>query len=75
MKIQRGNDCIMLFKWEWCYLILLDTKENANLLRVDMAVSALISGNYLSLLGVTFRHVFAETTTARCSWKKAAQKM
>ena len=31
MKIQRGNQCIMLFKWEWCDLLLLDTKENANL--------------------------------------------
>ena len=31
MKIQRGSQCIMLFKWEWCDLLLLDTKENANL--------------------------------------------
>ena len=30
MKIQRGNQCIMLFTWEWCNLLLLDTRENAN---------------------------------------------
>ena len=53
MKIQRGNECIMLFKWEWCYLLLLDTKENANLLRVDVAISTLI--NYFRKLFEFFR--------------------
>ena len=33
------------------------------------------SGNYLSSLGVTFRHVLAETTTRRFSWKRAAPKI
>ena len=41
MKIQHGNQCIMLFKWEWCDLWLLDMKENANLKRVDVAFSTL----------------------------------
>ena len=31
MKIQRGNQCIMLFKWKLCELLLFDLKENANL--------------------------------------------
>ena len=31
IKIQRGNECVILSKWEWCDLLLLDTKENANL--------------------------------------------
>ena len=31
MKIQLGNEGIMLFEWEWCDLLILDTKENANL--------------------------------------------
>ena len=31
MKIQRGNEGIMLFKWDWYDLVLLDTKENADL--------------------------------------------
>ena len=35
-----------------------------------MAFSTLISENYLRFLGVTFRHVLAETTTGRCSWKE-----
>ena len=39
MKIQRGNECIMIFKWEWCDLLPLDTKENANLQRVVVAFS------------------------------------
>ena len=65
----------MFFKWEWCDLLLLDTKENANLQRADVAFSTLI--NYfrkLSFLGVTFRHTLAETTTGRYSQKKAAPK-
>ena len=31
IKIQRGSECIMLYKWEWCDLLLLDTKGSANL--------------------------------------------
>ena len=67
MKIQHGNECIMLFKWEWCDLLLLDAKGNAK--RVDVAFSTLliISGNYLNFLGLTFRHVLAE--------KKLLQKL
>ena len=30
----------------------------------------IISGNHLRFLGVTFRHVLAETTTGRCSLKE-----
>ena len=56
MKIQRGNECIMLFKWEWCDLLLLDTKENANLLRADVAFSAVI--NYFRKLFDFFRDYF-----------------
>ena len=26
----ESTACIMLLKWEWCNLLLLDTKENAN---------------------------------------------
>ena len=26
-----GNKCIMLFEWEYCNLLLLGTKDNANL--------------------------------------------
>ena len=75
MKMQRENQCIMLFKWEWCDLLLLDTKENTNILRVDVAFSAqIISGNYLRFLGVTFRHLLVETTTGKCSLKKADPK-
>ena len=29
----------------------------------------IVSGNYLRFLGVTFRHVLAETTKGRCSLK------
>ena len=78
MKIHRENRCIMLFKWEWCVLLLLDTKENANLSRVDVAFSTpstIISGNYLRFLGATFRHVLAETTKGRCSLKEADPKL
>ena len=31
MKIQRGNECVMLFKCEWWDLLLIDIKQNANL--------------------------------------------
>ena len=31
----------MLFKWKWCGLLLLDTIENINLKRVDVAFSTL----------------------------------
>ena len=78
MKIHRENRCIMLFKWEWCDLLLLCTKENANLSRVDVAFSTpstIISGDYLRFLGATFRHVLAETTTGRCSLKEADPKL
>ena len=76
MKILRGNKFIMLFKWEWSDLLLLDTKENANLQRIDVAFSTLI--NYFRKLfeglGVTFRHVLNETTTERCSLKETDPK-
>ena len=76
MKIQRGSHCIIFFKWKWCDLLLLDTKENANLSWVAVAFSTLINyfKNYLRFLGVTFRHVLPETTTARCSFKEADRK-
>ena len=53
IKIQRGNECVTLSKWEWCDLLLLDTKENANLLRADVAFSAVI--NYFRKLFDFFR--------------------
>ena len=53
MKIQRGNQCIMLFKWDWCDLLLLDTKESANLQRADVAFSTLL--NYYRQLFEIFR--------------------
>ena len=53
IKIQRGNECVMLSKWEWCDLLLLDTKENANLWRADVAFSAVI--NYFRKLFDFFR--------------------
>ena len=56
MKIQRGNQYIMLFKWEWCDLLLLDTKENADLERVDVAFSTVI--NYFRKLFEIFRGYF-----------------
>ena len=31
ISLSHGNQCIMLFKWEWCDFLLLDTKEDANL--------------------------------------------
>ena len=43
MKMQRGNQCIMFFKWEWCDLLLLDTKESANSERVDVVFSTLLN--------------------------------
>ena len=57
MKIQHGNQCIMLFKWEWCDLWLLDMKENANLKRVDVAFSTL-KINYFRNLFEIFRGYF-----------------
>ena len=42
LKIQRGNVYIMIFKWDRCHLLLLGTKKNINLLRVDVAFSTLI---------------------------------
>ena len=56
MKIQRGNQCIMFFKWEWCDLLLLDTKENANSERADVAFSTLI--NYFRKLFEIFGDYF-----------------
>ena len=56
MKIQRENQYIMLFKWEWCDLLLLDTKENADLERVDVAFSTVI--NYFRKLFEIFRGYF-----------------
>ena len=56
MKMQRGNEWIMLFKWEWCDLLLLVTKENANLQRVHMAFSTLT--NYFRKLCKFFRCYF-----------------
>ena len=56
MKIQCGNECIMLFKWELCDLLLLDTKKNAYLKRVDVAFSTLI--NYFWKLFEIFRGYF-----------------
>ena len=53
IKIQRGNECVILSKWEWCDLLLLDTKENANLWRADVAFSAVI--NYFRKLFDFFR--------------------
>ena len=38
MEHERGNECKMLFKWEWCDFLLLDSKE-----RVDVAFSTPIS--------------------------------
>ena len=70
MKTQCGNQCIMLFKWELCDLLLLDTRENANLLRVHVVFSTLI--NYFRKLFEIFRELLlAETTTGRCYLKKA----
>ena len=44
MKIQCGNECIMLFKnGNGVNLLLLDTKENANLERDDVAFSTVIN--------------------------------
>ena len=43
IKIQRGNQCIMLFTWEWCDLLLLDTKKIANFCWVDVKFSTLIN--------------------------------
>ena len=56
MKIRGGNECIMLFKWEWYDLLLLDTNENANSKRVDVAFSTLL--NYFSKLYEFFRDSF-----------------
>ena len=56
MKIQRGSQCIMFFKWEWCDLLLIDTKENANLcgfMWADVAFSTI--KNYFRKLFEIFR--------------------
>ena len=58
MKIQRWNMCIMLFKWEWCNSLLLDTKENV----------------YLRLLGVTIIwHNYRKMSLGK-SWSKILTK-
>ena len=67
----------MIFKWKLCDLLLLDSKENTNLYPVDVAFSTLI--NYFrkifEILGVTFRHALAKTTTERCLLEKADPKV
>ena len=46
----------MLFKWEWCDVFLLDTKESTNLQRVDVGFSTFI--NYFMKLFEFFRGYF-----------------
>ena len=77
MKIEHGNQCIMLFKWEWCDLLLIDNKENANLEQVDVTLSTLMNhfSNLFEIFRVTCRHVLAKTTTGRCSLKEADPKL
>ena len=66
----------MLFKWEWCDFLVLDTQKNADLQQVYVPFCTLI--NYFRKLFEFFRgyirHVLAETTTGRCSLKKVDPK-
>ena len=61
---------------KWCDLLLLDTKENANLQRVDVAFSTLI--NYLRKLFEIFKGYFqtctSQNTTGKCLQEKADPK-